>query len=88
MKPFPCFDQPDLKARWSLALDVPAGWDTLANGAEATRASIGDRTRLTFAETAPLSTYLFAFATGRFLVEQAERNGRAFRMLHRETDAA
>ena len=84
---FPCFDQPDLKARWTLALDVPAGWDTLANGAEATRASIGDRTRLTFAETAPLSTYLVAFATGRFLVEQAERDGRAFRMLHRETDA-
>jgi len=23
---FPCFDQPDLKARYTLALDVPAAW--------------------------------------------------------------
>jgi aminopeptidase N len=84
---FPCFDQPDLKARWTLVLDVPTGWETVANGAEITRASSGGRTRLTFAETAPLSTYLFAFAAGRFLVEQAERNGRTFRMVHRETDA-
>ena len=34
---FPCFDQPDLKARWSLALDVPAGWQALGNGAELER---------------------------------------------------
>jgi aminopeptidase N len=84
---FPCFDQPDLKARWTLVLDVPAGWETTANGAETTRASSGGRTRLTFAETAPLSTYLFAFAAGEFFVEQAERNARTFRMVHRETDA-
>ena len=38
--------------------------------------------------TQPISTYLFAFAAGKFSVEQAERNGRTFRMFHRETDAA
>jgi aminopeptidase N len=84
---FPCFDQPDLKARWTLALDVPTGWEAIANGAETARASNGDRTRVTFAETAPLSTYLFAFAAGTFCVEHAERSGRTFRMFHRETDA-
>jgi aminopeptidase N len=83
---FPCFDQPDLKARWTLALDVPAGWETIANGVETARASTAGRTRLTFAETVPLSTYLFAFAAGTFFVEHAERNGRALRMVHRETD--
>ena len=41
-----------------------------------------------FAETQPISTYLFAFAAGRFSIERAERNGRTFRMFHRETDAA
>jgi aminopeptidase N len=85
---FPCFDQPDLKARWSLTLDVPAGWETLANGAERSRTVTGGRTRVRFAETAPISTYLFAFAAGRFSVERAERDGRSLRMLHRETDAA
>jgi aminopeptidase N len=84
---FPCFDQPDLKARWSLALDVPGGWETLANGAETARTANEGRTRLTFAETKPIPTYLLAFAAGKFFVEQAERNGRTFRMVHRETDA-
>jgi aminopeptidase N len=85
---FPCFDQPDLKARWSLALDVPDGWQTLANGAELERETAGGRTRVRFAGTQPISTYLFAFAAGKFSVEQAERSGRTFRMFHRETDAA
>jgi aminopeptidase N len=85
---FPCFDQPDLKARWTLSLDVPDGWEALGNGGETSRASRDGRTRVTFAETQPLSTYLFAFAAGRFSVERTERNGRAMRMFHRETDAA
>jgi aminopeptidase N len=85
---FPCFDQPDLKARWTLALDVPEGWEAIGNGAETSRRSRGGRTELTYAETQPIPTYLFAFAAGKFKVEEAERNGRTFRMLHRETDAA
>jgi aminopeptidase N len=84
---FPCFDQPDLKARWTLTLDVPGGWTTVANGAETERTPRGGRTTVRFAETAPISTYLFAFAAGRFSVEQASRNGRTLRLLHRETDA-
>ena len=85
---FPCFDQPDLKARWTLGLDVPAGWEAVANGAETARREADGRVHLTFAETEPLSTYLFAFAAGRFSIETAQRGARTFRMLHRETDAA
>jgi aminopeptidase N len=84
---FPCFDQPDLKARWSLALDVPEGWQMLGNGAELERQTEEGRTRVRFAQTAPIATYLFAFAAGRFSVEVGERSGRTFRMFHRETDA-
>ena len=85
---FPCFDQPDLKARYSLSLDVPAGWEAVANGAVSTTASDSRRTRVRFAETQPIPTYLFAFVAGKFSVETARRNGREFRMFHRETDAA
>ena len=47
---FPCFDQPDLKARCTLALDVPAAWQALSNGAEVTRATRAARsTMLRFA---------------------------------------
>jgi aminopeptidase N len=85
---FPCFDQPDLKARYTLELTVPADWQAVANGAEQSRERAGDRIRIRFAETQPIPTYLFAFAAGKFQVESAERNGRTFRMFHRETDAA
>ncbi len=85
---FPCFDQPDLKARWTLGLDIPAGWEAIANGGAIESRTVQGRTTIRFAETPPLPTYLFAFAAGRFQVETAERGGRTFRMLHRETDAA
>ena len=45
---FPCFDQPDLKARWTLSLDVPEGWEALANGAETTRGVKDGQHALTF----------------------------------------
>jgi aminopeptidase N len=85
---FPCFDQPDLKARYTLSLDVPAGWETVANAAEASRRADADRLRVQFAETRPLPTYLFGFVAGKFSVERAMRNGREIRLFHRETDAA
>ncbi|MEX2663262.1 MAG: M1 family aminopeptidase [Vicinamibacterales bacterium] len=85
---FPCFDQPDLKARYTLSLDVPTGWEALSNAAATTRDDRGAQATVRFGETRPISTYLFTFAAGKFQIETAERNGRRFRMLHRETDAA
>ena len=86
---FPCFDQPDLKARWTL---VARRAGRLGNARRTARRLQRSRERpahLTSAsETQPLPTYLFAFAAGKFSVERAERNGRTFRMFHRETDAA
>src|SRR5262249_24485745 len=34
---FPCFDQPDLKARFTLELMIPGSWRAVANGPELTR---------------------------------------------------
>ena len=83
---FPCFDQPDLKARFSLALDLPRAWSALTNAPETDRTADSARLRLRFAETKPLPTYLFAFAAGKLSVETADRGGRTLRMFHRETD--
>jgi aminopeptidase N len=85
---FPCFDQPDLKARYTLSLDIPTGWEALTNGPEIERKRVDGTTAIRFSETDPLPTYLFAFAAGRYQIETAERNGRRLRMFHRETDAA
>ena len=61
---FPCFDQPDLKARFTLFLGVPNDWKVIANTAvQGAVASFG-YTTLGFEETKPISTYLFAFAAG------------------------
>ncbi len=86
----PVFDQPDLKARWTLTLRYPAGWQAVSNGAPlaASSTSSTGTAEARFAETEPLPTYLFSFVVGDFKVEQAERNGRTFRFYHRETDAA
>jgi aminopeptidase N len=83
----PCFDQPDLKARWTLRLETPVDWTAVSNTRVTGREVRADRVSLTFDETPPLPTYLFAFAAGRFQVETAERNGRTMHILHRETDA-
>ncbi|UCG88416.1 MAG: peptidase M1, partial [Gemmatimonadota bacterium] len=83
----PCFDQPDLKAHYRLTLDVPASWQAVANGAVLSHETTGDRAVFRFAESEPISTYLFAFAAGEFQVVEVERGGRAMRMYHRETDS-
>ncbi|HEX6308017.1 MAG TPA: M1 family aminopeptidase [Longimicrobiales bacterium] len=83
---FPSFDQPDLKATWRLTLDLPSDWDAVSNGAEQDVTRDGDRRRVTFARTKPISTYLFSFAAGLFEIETAERDGRTLRMFHRESD--
>jgi len=84
---FPCFDQPDRKARFRLALKVPAAWQAVAGGALVERTAGDGVATWSFAETGPIPTYLFAFAAGELQVETAERDGRTMSFYHRETDA-
>jgi aminopeptidase N len=87
---FPLFDQPDIKARYRLTLTVPSSWQALANGELLSRTAVvgGQGTdRLEFAETLPISSYLFAFAAGDLQIAVAERDGRQYRLFHRETDS-
>src|SRR5579884_2856794 len=64
---FPCFDQPDLKGTFKLEVTAPQNWTVVSN---TERAAVSDgaagATRSAFAETRPISTYLFAFAAGHF----------------------
>jgi aminopeptidase N len=84
----PCFDQPDLKGRWTVTLEHPAQWQSVANGAERDRRTTGDRVRVRFHQTQPLSTYVVAFVVGDMKIETATRAGRKMRMFHRENDVA
>jgi len=79
---FPCFDQPDLKARFKLDLEMPEGWRAVSN-APAESESPG---KAAFAESEPISTYLFAFAAGPF--EAITAPGDDVRLLVRRSRAA
>jgi len=68
---FACFDQPDLKAPFSVTATAPEGWTVLSNAAGRQEES----GRWVFAATAPLSTYLFALAAGRYHSATTEHHG-------------
>ena len=61
---FPCFDQPDLKARFALTVGAPTEWTVISNTASIQKTSSGAVSQTVFSETKPISTYLFAFAAG------------------------
>ena len=66
---FPCFDQPDLKAKFKLEVDSPVDWTVISNTPGTATGVLfggGGAKRTEFAETKPISTYLFAFAAGPF----------------------
>ncbi len=66
---FPCFDQPDLKARFTLIARTVSDWEVISNSElESLRHSNRSGLNYThrFRETPPISTYLFAFAAGPF----------------------
>ena len=65
---FPCFDQPDLKGRFTLAITAPDAWTVISNSApQGTRAAGAGLRETQFGGTEPISTYLFAFAAGPFV---------------------
>lgn len=84
---FPCFDQPNLKAKYNLTLTLPSEWQAIANGAVINEKIEGNQKTITYAETKPLSTYLFDFVVGDFKVVTWDVDGMMMTMLHRETDS-
>jgi aminopeptidase N len=84
---FPCFDQPDLKARVTFALTTPRAWTALANGSVARADTNPDRITSHFTETRPLSTYLIAFAAGPWQKTTSVANGRTISVFIRKSRA-
>jgi aminopeptidase N len=85
---FPCFDQPDLKARVRLALTATAGWTVIANGPAVSADTGADRTTTRFADTPPISTYLIAFAAGPWRRVTSTARGRTINAYVRRSRAA
>jgi aminopeptidase N len=83
---FPLFDQPDLKAKFDLTLEVPKSWEALSN-APIESETQSDSTRiLDFEPSDLISSYLFSFVAGNFDLVSRTVDGTEMTMLHRETD--
>ena len=85
---FPLFDQPNLKANYTLTLKTPSTWEAVSNGALKSKSLEGDKTVYQFEKTKPISSYLFAFAAGKFFKTTQTLSGREMTMYYRETDTA
>ena len=84
---FPCFDQPDLKAAYELAVETPADWITVANTLERDSNKIDGRISRAFPPSPVLSTYLFALHAGPYKTFKADSSGIPLRILLRRSFA-
>ncbi len=83
---FPCFDQPDLKARFTLTLNIPDNWIAVSNGSVSKIDSINKTKVYKFKQTELISTYHFAFASGKFEKISRTKNGRTLNFYHRQSN--
>jgi aminopeptidase N len=82
---FPCFDQPDLKARFTFVAETPESWTVIGN-ADAVKTETANGKRQTqLAETKPISTYLFAFAAGNFKLIAGSKSPTPLRVFVRQS---
>ncbi|WP_430809398.1 MULTISPECIES: M1 family metallopeptidase [unclassified Carboxylicivirga] len=78
----PCFDQPNIKGRFAVSMDLPEGWIGIANGKALTRQGTEGRTQLTFAPSQPISTYLWAFTAGRYHYDSIQWKDKTIGLYH------
>ena len=73
---YPCFDQPDLKARFTVTVTAPDDWQVVSNGATvAGEPAPGGGTVHSFATTEPMSTYVTALVAGPYHVVRDHHDG-------------
>ncbi|MBX9768158.1 MAG: aminopeptidase N, partial [Bdellovibrionales bacterium] len=66
---FPCFDQPDLKATYTLTVEAPSAWTVISNTRETSVTAVEARTqrqRWEFPKSEKFSTYLMSLIAGPF----------------------
>ncbi|HXQ62711.1 MAG TPA: M1 family metallopeptidase [Acidimicrobiales bacterium] len=81
---FPCFDEPDRKAIFSVTLDVPSGLEAFSNAPVLSQSPLPDGARrVHFADTMVMSTYLVAFVVGDLVAtEPLDVDGTPVRVIH------
>ncbi len=80
---FPCWDQPDFKATYSVSLIIEDGLMAVSNAAEVSRETLDTgKVKVDFAETMKMSTYLVAFIVGELeATEPVDVDGTPLRII-------
>ncbi len=70
-----CFDQPDIKAPWTLHVTAPNAWEIVSNSKVEKVEQLSDNRSTTHFEATPrISTYLYALITGPYHVVRDTHN--------------
>jgi aminopeptidase N len=72
---YACFDQPDMKATYELAVTAPADWVVVSNMAAESSIEEGAARRWRFPPTPVMPTYITACAAGPYYVVRDEHDG-------------
>lgn len=83
---FPCFDQPDIKGKYQLAISAPTNWKVLCGAPLQSKSEKEAFTEHKFGISDKMSTYLFSFVAGRFESAQIVKEKLPMNLLYRETD--
>ena len=83
---FPCFDQPDIKAKYNLQITAPKDWKVLAGGFKESALETDGFIKHTFGTSDLMSTYLFSFVAGKFTEETKNPGAFNMRFLYRENN--
>lgn len=85
---FPLFDQPNLKAKFTLNVDVPASWQVVSANRETAIEQQGDRALWHFPETLPISSYVISVHAGEYAsFDLGDYQGIDLRLFSRQSNA-
>ena len=76
-KMYPCFDQPDLKATFTLTVTAPDHWQVISNNPVKEKVDLGEKkSKWSFTTTPRISTYITALIAGPYYSVQDEYVGK------------
>lgn len=82
---FPCFDQPDLKATFTLKVKAPKNWAIISAVPESLVEEVTDGKFWTFPESPRFSTYIFPLHGGQYRVWESKAGKLPLRLFARHT---
>ncbi len=81
----PSFDQPNLKANFSLRVDAPKDWTVISTSPGTAESSSGETRLWTFARTPKISTYVFSLHAGSYQIWSDDSGAVPLRLMARQS---